>query len=91
LSDDTMWKLSGYEMMKAVEKFAKKHPETRFISCDDGVNSSSNILLVPHRAGKKYHGTTVVYIPQNQPCNPSVLFLYPNHKRALINALKEMK
>jgi hypothetical protein len=83
------WKYKGYELMKRIEEFAKKHPELVLLSCDDSWYTSSMIVLIPHRIDIdiEYWGTTVVIVPQCTGEPPLEMFLYPGHAVELEKAL----
>ena len=83
------WKLKGYDFMYAVEKYAEKNPEITVVGCDDAHFASSSIVLVPHKTGDYYMGTTMLIIPQLVGEIVEV-FLYPGHADALIEALKTL-
>jgi hypothetical protein len=54
-------RLVGYDVMRKVERYAKRCcPEIRILRCDDEVYSSSTLLLIPH----PQHGITIMFIPQ---------------------------
>ena len=85
------YRLEGYELMKAVGRWAERWPgDARIVPCDDGDFMSSSILLVEHRTARTYMGTTVVVIPQSSgpPCE---IFLDPSDRNALIEALKDIR
>lgn len=88
--DDSTYKLEGYELMCAVEKWAKKFPTHVTITrCDDKAYTSSALALIQHRAtaSHRYHGTTVVFIPQSQG-SPCEFFLYKGHAEQLVKGLQ---
>lgn len=79
-------KLVGYGAMCKVEKFVKKHcPEIKIVGCDDIVYSNSLIILIPH----PNHGITFMFIPQCTNTQ-NQFFLYKEHHKELVKALKEM-
>jgi len=79
-------RLTGYEAMCKVEKFVKKCcPEIKIIRCYDSIYAGSDILLIPH----PNHGITVIFIPQCTTVQ-NQFFLYKNHHKELVKALKEM-
>jgi len=83
---DGPFKLVGFELMEAIEKWAKGRPDVRIVGCDDGMFSGSMLVLVEHCTDDSYMGTSLVYVPQlSGP--PSVAFLYPGHRRDLVAAL----
>ena len=80
-------RLTGYESMCKVEKFVKRcSPEIKIIRCDDSIYAGSDILLIPH----PNHGITVIFIPQCTTVQ-NQFFLYKNHHKELVKALKEME
>ena len=80
-------RLTGYEAMCKVEKFVKRcYPEIKIIRCDDSIYAGSDILLIPH----PNHGITVIFIPQCTTVQ-NQFFLYKNHHKELVKALKEME
>jgi len=87
------WKYTGYELMTAVEKWAKRWPKDVAICCiDDAHFSSSSIVFIlcwDKQTKKKLFGTSVVVIPQNsgQPCD---FFMYPQHRQEMLLALRAM-
>lgn len=85
------WKLKGYALMKAMERFAKKYPDyVELVSCDDDYHAGSMIALIKHQKPNEYFGTTLLYIPQCTGEDPIRLFLYDGHRTQLINALKSI-
>lgn len=81
------FKYKGYQMMRRMEAFAKKHPEVVLCSCDDSFHAGSMVAFIPHRAPTEYWGTTVVIIPQctNEPALE--MFFYPGHAMEIEKAL----
>lgn len=80
-------RLTGYEAMCKVEKFVKRSClEIKIIRCDDSIYAGSDILLIPH----PNHGITVIFIPQCTTIQ-NQFFLYKNHHKELVKALKEME
>jgi hypothetical protein len=87
------WKLIGYDLMKAVEPWAKGWPDdVQIVRCDDNIHTSSQLVIIQHRTrdNSVYHGTTIVFIPQNDG-DPSVMFLYEHHLNSLADALSNIK
>lgn len=85
------WKWIGYDLMKRVEKWAKKYPsEVHIVGVDDDVFASSVLVLIEARTHDSYMGTSVIYIPQCTGEKPIRFFLYPCHRAGLITALKEI-
>lgn len=79
-------RLVGYEVMCKINKYVTKYcPEIKIINCDDSVHAGSDILLIPH----PNHGITVMFIPQCTNVQ-NQFFLYENHYKMLLKALKEM-
>jgi len=79
-------RLVGYDAMCKVEKFVKRCcPEIKIIRCDDSIYAGSDILLIPH----PNHGISVIFIPQCTQIQ-NEFFLYKNHHKELVKALKEM-
>ena len=72
-------------MCKINKYVAKKCHEIKIINCDDSVHAGSDILLIPHHS----HGITVIFIPQCTNVQ-NQFFLYENHYKMLLKALKEM-
>lgn len=88
------WKLIGYELSNAVEKWAKKYPDdVRIASVDDDHFSSSDLVFIEHKARHSYMGTSVVYIPQHSDGKdgiPSSFFMYPGHLDGIMQTLKSI-
>jgi hypothetical protein len=83
--------LEGYDLMVAVKKWAKKYPkDVEIVGCDDNSFMCSYIVLIQHKDGQHFMGTTMVTISQNGD-TPAVMFLYPSHAGDLIDALKKGK
>lgn len=85
------WELSkrlvGYEVMEKMEKYVAKHcKEIKVVRCDDSVYAGSSIFLIPHPE----HGITMLFVPQCTSIQ-NQFFLYGNHYKGLMKALKEMK
>lgn len=80
-------RLVGHKVIERVERYVKRYlPEIEVIRCDDAAYAGSTILLIPHPK----HGITMMYIPQCTTIQ-NQLFLYENHYKGLVNALKRMK
>lgn len=80
-------RLVGYDVMVRVERYIKRYcPDIKILRCDDSVYSGSDILLIPH----PNHGITIMFIPQCTSIQ-NQFFLYKNHYKVLVKALKEMK
>lgn len=87
------WRVNGYELMVEVEEWAKGWPDdVQIVHCDDDIHTSSSLVLIEHknRDNSDFHGTTIIFIPQNNG-NPSVMFLYENHLKSLVDALTNIK
>lgn len=85
------WLLEPYELMCAIEKWAKRRPEIKIVGVDDSHFASSSLVLVPHALDDEYMGTTVLYIPQCSGEKPIEFFMYPSHRSQLLTALSEME
>jgi len=84
------YRLNGYALMQAVERWAAKYPKDVFITgCDDGSHASSNLVVIEHRSAQMYMGATVVYIPQLSG-TPTEFFLYPWAQQGLIETLGKL-
>jgi hypothetical protein len=81
---------SGYPMMKAVGKWAKKHPSVVIVGCDDDYHAGSDLVLIPHEDKYQLWGVTVLYIPQCTGEKPIRFFLYPGHLQWLLEGLNKM-
>lgn len=82
------FKLKGYDLMKAVEKWAKKYPrDVRTVGIDDGDFCNSDLVLVDHKTKDQYMGVTAVVIPQCTGEDPLCFFMYPSHQAGLLKAL----
>lgn len=75
--------LHGHEVMEKIEKYVKKNPAIKIAHCDDDLFASSILVIVPHFK----MGHTVYYIPQ-LTTRKDHFFLYPNHRKSLLEALK---
>jgi hypothetical protein len=90
------WKMKGWKLMCAIEKWAKKYPkDVRITGCDDSHYMGSDIVLIEHRVPgswrkARYHGTTMIFVPQNGE-EPAHVFLYPGHTKLLIEALTSIR
>lgn len=84
------FKYSGYPMMEAVRKWAKKHPSVIIIGCDDDFHAGSDLVLIPHEDKYQLWGVTVLYIPQCTGEKPIRFFLYPGHLQGLLEGLNKM-
>lgn len=81
------WRWTGWDLMKRIAKWAEGKPEVTLVRVDDDHHMNSDLVIIDNRAKEEYHGTTVVFIPQTG-FPPSVFFLYPRARHALITALK---
>lgn len=85
------WKSAGYDLMNEVREWAEQYPDdVQIVSCDDSAFCGSILVLIEHKAEKRYMGTTVVFIPQCTGEQPIEFFLYPEHRRALQTALNKI-
>lgn len=85
------WKWIGYDLMTRVASFAKLYPDdVHIVHCDDNWHAGSDLVLIYHRHGKTFFGTTVVFIPQCTGENPTMFFLYDDHRRNLIKELRNI-
>jgi hypothetical protein len=84
---------SDYALMEKARRWSEKHPKDVVVTgCDDGHHSSSELVIVAHRNGRKsWMGLTVVGLMQNDGQEPFEFFLYPNHVKRLIEALKHFE
>jgi len=86
------WKWTGWDLMHRIDEWAKKYPKDVFRGgCDDSHHTSSDLVFILHRVGKRLWGTTVYYIPQVDGQTPVELFLYPSHAFGLIRLLKKFE
>ena len=86
------FKLKGYELMEAVEKWAKRFPDdVRTVRIDDGHFCNSDLVLIDHKAKDQYMGVTAVVIPQCTGEEPLCFFMYPSHQAGLMKALIAMQ
>ena len=80
-------RLVGYDVMEAIEKYAKKNaPEIKIVNCDDDVHAGSILVLIPHPT----MGISVMFIPQCTGIQ-NRFFLYGGHYKSLIKTLQEME
>ena len=85
------WKMRGYELMMAVEKWAEEYPDyVTIVNCDDSYHSGSRLVIFEHKAPKYYMGTTVIFIPQCTGEPPTEFFLYPEERSIFIRALQAL-
>lgn len=89
------WKLVGYELMKAVEEWAKKYSDyVHVVTCNDMWFCGSDVVLIEHRTDTLFMGTSLIYIPQHSgganDNTPSELFLYPYDHKELMHALSKI-
>lgn len=82
---DSFTNLVGDEKMTEVEEWAKNFPEVKICRCDDNHFATSFLVLIPTPT----MGIQVVYIPQ-LTYEKSNFFLYPNHQKMLLDALREI-
>jgi len=84
------WKLDGWKLIQAIERWAKKRPDDVCSAVvDDSSYSGSRLFFVAHRNGRDYHGTTVVYVPQDG-YGAGHFFMYPSHRQGVADALREV-
>lgn len=82
------WKWDGYELMRRVEEWAKKRPKDVFVAgIDDTYFSSSSLVLVLHRTGKRLWGISCYVLTQCDGIPPKEFFMYPGHAKTLRMAL----
>lgn len=91
--DGEHFTMKGWDLMQAMRKFAKGHPEIQHAGVDDSSFSGSDIWLIPHyidskKFGREYMGTTLLYIPQCSGEAPIEMFMYPAHLEGVLKALK---
>lgn len=80
-------RVTGYEAMCKVKRYIGRYlPEIKIVHVDDSVFAGSDVLLIPHPA----MGITVMFIPQCTTIQ-NQFFLYENHYKGLLKALKQMK
>lgn len=80
----------GYDLMLAVEEWAKRYPDdVAIVRCDDAYHTGSDLVLISHKDGRQYWGTTVVFLPQNGI--PTQFFLYEFHRMQLVAALTALR
>jgi hypothetical protein len=90
--DGDSYRLVGWDLMCAVEKWRTKWPnDVRQVRIDDSHFCSSDLILVEHKAPNEYMGTTVVVVPQCSGESPLEFFMYPFHLNGLLNALQAIK
>jgi hypothetical protein len=85
------WKYLGWELQEKIDKWAQKYPEDVAITgIDDTSFTSSDVVMVLHRVGKRVWGTTVYVVTQCDGQTPIEFFMYPNHRAQLQEALEAM-
>lgn len=88
-TSNLVYKWSGFELAKRIEKWAKRWPnDIKIVGCDDAYHAGSDLVLIEHKAPVNYMGTTVLYIPQCTSEQPIEFFLYPYHRKELVRALQ---
>lgn len=89
--DGHSFKLKGYQLSDAVERWAARQPEgmVRIASCDDDHFTTSILVFIQHQTADEYMGTTVVYIPQNG--DPATFFMYSGHLKELQDTLQAIR
>lgn len=86
------WKWTGWELMHRIDEWAKKHPKDVLRGgCDDSHHTSSDLIFILHRVGRRLWGTTVYYIPQVDGQTPVEFFLYPSQAFGLVRLLKKLE
>lgn len=86
------WRWTGWDLIKRVEKWAEKYPKDVYIAgCDDTYHTTSNIVLVLHRTGRRLWGTTVYVLTQCDGLPPKEFFLYSGHAHDLERALRVIR
>jgi hypothetical protein len=90
-TDTGKYKLKGWALMKAIAKWAKRYPTDVFITgCDDAFFAGSDLVFIEHQSPNTYMGTTVLYIPQCTGEEPIEFFLYPGHRKNLVEVLSKL-
>lgn len=89
--DTGEWKLTGYDFMQAVERWAKRRPDVHVLGTDDSYFATSSLVLVEHKTERQFMGITVVFIPQCAPGPPTEFILCPCHAEPLYRLLKSHK
>lgn len=86
---DEKWKYDGWEMMKRVRRLEGRPgwEGLHVLSCDDTYHASSSIVLIEHRDGRYYWGTTVLVVTQCDGQPLKEFFLYGSHLEALLPVL----
>ncbi len=83
------WVSIGYPLIRDVEKWARKWPDhVKVIRVDDNVNAGSRLVFITSKTARRFHGTSVVFIPQCTGEDPSIFFLYDHHSADLVATLK---
>lgn len=84
--------LRGYELMCAVEDWAKKWPDDAIhAGCDDSHFTSSDIWFILHRVKRRLWGTTVIVLTQCDGQEPIEFFLYPGHAFRIMMVLQHLE
>lgn len=84
------WKYTGWELIVAIEKWAKKYPDDVFqATVDDSSYMGSRLFFIVHRNRISYHGTTVFYAPQDGQ-GAGYFFMYPGHRASVEEALQRV-
>jgi hypothetical protein len=85
------YRSKGHDLMIDVEKWAKRHPkDVRIVGVDDSYFASSFMVLIEHKTTRSYMGTSVVVIPQCTGEDPLEFFLYPSHRKGLMETLRSI-
>lgn len=83
--------MKGYQLIKAIERFAKKYPSIQQVGVDDDHHAGSDMFLIPHETPSNYWGTSVVYVPQCTGEAAIRFFMYPGHLNGLVKALVKIQ
>ncbi|MBI4142498.1 hypothetical protein HY480_01325 [Candidatus Uhrbacteria bacterium] len=82
MNDRKDWRYSGHDLMKRVERWAKRYPNrVTLLSCDDSHHSSSMLCVIERSTERDWMGLDVFVIPQHGG-TPQEFFLYPNNADA---------
>jgi len=81
------FKVTGYELMCQIEKWATKYPnDVTVLRCDDDMYMGADLVCIDHKARAQWHGMTVVFVNQ-QGHEPTKFFLYPGHVKNFLKHL----
>lgn len=85
------WLYQGADLQDRIHDWAEKWPQDVAIcGIDDSHFTSSDVVFILHRKGKKLWGTTVYVITQCDGQPPMEFFMYPGHARWMERALSVM-